>query len=194
MRLLASEGIFAEAEPGTFKLTPLAAPLQSDAPGSLRARAVFDCEEANWKAWGRLLHSVATGEPAFDCTHGTGLFEYLREHAAAASSFNAMMMDQTAGWAQAVLEAYDFSGLAALVDVGGGYGGLLAAILAAHLSARGVLYDQPHVVTGARPKLEAAGVAPRCEIIEGDFFQDVPAGGDAYLLKHILHDWDEHPP
>jgi ubiquinone/menaquinone biosynthesis C-methylase UbiE len=192
MRLLASEGIFAEAAPGTFKLTPLAAPLQSDAPGSLRARAVFDCEEANWKAWGHLLHSVATGKPAFDCTHGTGLFEYLKKHAAAASSFNAMMMDQTAGWAQAVVEAYDFSDLGALVDVGGGYGGLLAAILAAQQSARGVLYDQPHVVADALPKLEAAGVATRCEIIGGDFFEDVPAGGDTYLLKHILHDWDEH--
>jgi ubiquinone/menaquinone biosynthesis C-methylase UbiE len=191
MRLLASEGVFAESEPRCFELTALAMPLQSAVPGSLRARAIFDCEEANWKAWGHLVHSVATGEPAFDRTHGTGLFEYLKEHAAAACSFNAVMTDQTAAWAHAVVEAYDFSGLGTLVDVGGGHGGLLAAVLAAHSQVRGVLYDQPHVVAGARPKLEAAGVADRCNIIGGDFFENVPAGGDAYLLKHILHDWDE---
>jgi hypothetical protein len=191
MRLLASEGVFAESEPRRFELTPLAMPLQSDVPGSLRARAILDCEQAHWKAWGHLMHSVATGEPAFDRTHGVPFFEYLKAHTAVASSFNAVMTDQTAVWAQAVVEAYDFSWLGTLVDVGGGHGGLLAAILAVHPPLRGILYDQPHVVAGARPKLEAAGVADRCHIIAGDFFEGVPAGGDAYLLKHILHDWDE---
>ena len=191
MRLLASEGVFVESEPSRFQLTPLAMPLQSDVAGSLRSRAILDCEEAHWKAWGHLMHSVATGEPAFDRTHGAPLFEYLKAHAAVASSFNAVMTDQTAVWAQAVVEAYDFSELGTLVDVGGGHGGLLAAILAVHPPVRGILYDQPHVVAGARPKLEAAGVADRCDIIAGDFFEGVPAGGDAYLLKHILHDWDE---
>jgi O-methyltransferase domain/Dimerisation domain len=191
MRLLASEGIFAECEGARFELTPLAMPLQSEVPGSLRARAIFDGEEANWNAWRQLTHSVATGGPAFDCAHGAGLFAYLKEHAAAAASFNAMMTEQTAAWGQAVVEAYDFSGLATLVDVGGGHGGLLGAVLAAHPAIRGVLYDQPHVVAGARPKLEAAGVIDRCDIVGGDFFEGVPAGGDAYLLKHILHDWDE---
>jgi ubiquinone/menaquinone biosynthesis C-methylase UbiE len=191
MRLLASEGVFAESGARRFELTPFAVPLQNDVPGSLRARAIFDCEEAQWKAWGDLMHSVATGEPAFDRTHGTSFFDYLKAHAAVASGFNAVMADQTALWAQAVVEAYDFSELGTLVDVGGGHGGLLAAILAAHPPVRGILYDQPHVVAGARSKLEAAGVADRCDIIEGDFFKRVPAGGDAYLLKHILHDWDE---
>jgi ubiquinone/menaquinone biosynthesis C-methylase UbiE len=191
MRLLASEGVFAESKPHRFELTPLAVPLQSDAPGSLRARAILDCERAHWKAWGHLMHSVATGEPAFDHTHGAPFFEYLEAHAAVASKFNAVMTDQTAVWAQAVVEAYDFSGLGTLVDVGGGHGALLAAILAARPPVRGILYDQPQVVAGARLKLEAADVADRCDIIGGDFFEGVPAGGDAYLLKHILHNWDE---
>jgi hypothetical protein len=191
MRLLASEGVFAESGARRFELTPFAVPRQNDVPGSLRPRAIFDCEEAQWKAWGDVMHSVATGEPAFDRTHGTSFFDCLKAHAGVASGFNAVMADQTALWAQAVVEAYNFSGLGTLVDVGGGHGGLLAAILAAHPPVRGILYDQPDVVAGARPKLEAAGVAGRCDIIGGDFFEGVPAGGDAYLLKHILHDWDE---
>jgi hypothetical protein len=191
MRVLASEGVFAESEPRRFELTPLAMFLQSEVPGSLRVRAIYDCDEAHWQAWGDLMHSVATGEPAFDHAHGVPFFEYMKAHAAVACSFNTVMTDQNALAAQAVVEAYDFSGLGTLVDVGGGHGSLLAAILAAYPPLRGILYDQPHVVAGARPTLEAAGVADRCAIIGGDFFERVPAGGDAYLLKHILHNWDE---
>jgi hypothetical protein len=191
MRLLASEGVFAESEPRRFSLTPRAGLLRSDVPGSLRARAIYDCDEAYWQAWGNLMHSVATGEPAFERTHGVPFFEYMKTHAAVAASFNTVMTDQNAVAAQAVVEAYDFSGVGTLVDVGGGHGSLLAAILAAYPPLRGILYDQPHVLAGARPTLEAASVAHRCDIIGGDFFKRVPAGGDAYLLKHILHNWDE---
>ena len=145
--------------------------LQSDVPGSLRARAIYDCDEAYWQAWGNLMHSVATGEPAFEHTHGVPFFEYMKAHAAVAANFNTVMTDQNAAAAQAVVEAYDFSGLGTLVDVGGGHGSLLAAILAAYPPLRGILYDQPHVVAGARPTLEAAGVADRCDIIGGDFFE-----------------------
>ena len=191
MRLLASEGVFAESAPRRFSLTPRAGLLRSDVPGSLRVRAIYDCDEAYWQAWGNLMHSVATGEPAFDRTHGVPFFEYMKTHAAVAANFNTVMTDQNAAAAQAVVEAYDFSGLGTLVDVGGGHGSLLAAILAANPLLRGILHDQPHVVATARPTLEAAGVADRCDIIGGDFFKRVPAGGDAYLLKHILHNWDE---
>jgi hypothetical protein len=191
MRVLASESVFAESEPRHFQLTPLALLLQSEVPGSLRARAIFDCEGAHWQAWGHLLHSVATGEPAFDRTHGASFFEYMKTHAAFAASFDTVMTDQTAAGAQALVEAYDFSGLGTLVDVGGGHGSFLAAILAAYPPLSGILYDLPHVAAGARPTLEAAGVADRCDVIGGDFFERVPAGGDAYLLKHILHNWDE---
>ena len=128
MRVLASEGIFAESERRRFELTPLAMPLRSDVPGSLRARAILDGEQAHWQAWGHLMHSVATGEPAFDRAHGASFFEYMKAHAAVAASFNTVMTDQNAAVAQAVVEAYDFSGLGRLVDVGGGHGSLLAAI------------------------------------------------------------------
>ncbi len=191
LRLLASEGVFAETDPGRFELTPLAEPLRGDARESLRARAIFDGEECNWRAWGSLLHSVATGEPAFDHVHGAGLFSYLSRHPAAAAHFDALMTEQTTPWARAVVEAYDFSGIGTLVDVGGGYGALLAAILAAHPPMRGILYDLPHVIAAARPKLEATSVADRCDAIGGNFFEAVPEGGDAYVLKQILHDWDD---
>jgi hypothetical protein len=191
LRVLASEGVFAEAEPRRFDLTPRAMLLQSDVPGSLTARAIYDCDEAYWQAWSNLMHSVATGEPAFERTHGVPFFEYMKAHPAVAARFNTVMTDQNTAAAQEVVEAYDFSGLRTLVDVGGGHGSLLAAILAAYPPLRGILHDQPHVVAGARPTLEAAGVADRCAVVGGDFFEQVPPGGDAYLLKHILHNWDE---
>jgi ubiquinone/menaquinone biosynthesis C-methylase UbiE len=191
LRLLASEGVFVEQEHGRFGLTPLAVPLQRDAPVTLRARAIFDGAEGNWRAWGHLMHSVMTGEPAFDHTFEMRFFDYLRQHPTAGASFDALMAEQTLPWAQAIVDAYDFSSIGTLVDVGGGYGTLLGAILAAHRRLRGVLYDLPHVIAGARPRLTAAGVTDRCDAIAGDFFAAVPDGGDSYLLKHILHDWDD---
>ncbi len=191
LRLLASEGVFAEESRGRFKLTPLAMPLQSGVSGSLSSRALFDGDACNWRAWGNLLHSVTTGAPAFEHTFGVGLFDYLSEHTAVAASFDALMATQTTPWAHAVLDAYDFSGIDTLVDVGGGYGALLAAILTARPAMRGVLYDLPHVIAGAESSLTAAGIADRCGVVAGDFFESVPKGGDGYLLKYILHDWDD---
>ncbi len=191
LRLLASEGVFIELDEGRFGMTPLAEPLRSDAPASLRHRAIFDGTEYSWRPWGQLMHSVVTGEPAFDQLFGTRFFDYLRQHPTAAARFDALMVEQTQPWARAILDAYDFSGIGTLVDVGGGYGALLAAILNAHPGLRGVLYDLPHVVEGARPRLSAASVADRCQAIAGDFFTAVPQGGDSYLLKNILHDWDD---
>ncbi len=191
LRLLASEGVFEELEEGQFTLTPLAEPLRGDAPDSLRARAIFDGEEWNWHPWGNLLHSTKTGGSAFDHTYGVALFDYLKETPEAATSFDSLMAAQTRPWALSVVDAYDFADIGTLVDVGGGYGVLLAAILTAHPHLKGVLIDQPHVVAGAGPKLEEAGLAGRCETVAGDFFQSVPDGGDAYILKHVLHDWDD---
>ena len=191
LRLLASEGVFEEREEGRFTLTPLAEPLRSDAPDSLRARAVFDGEEWNWHPWGNLLHSTKTGGSAFDHTYGVAVFDYLKETPEAATSFDSLMAAQTRPWALSVADAYDFADIGTLVDVGGGYGVLLAAILTAHPHLKGVLVELPHVVAGARPKLEEAGLAGRCETVAGDFFQSVPDGGDAYMLKHVLHDWDD---
>ncbi len=191
LRLLASEGVFEELEDGRFTLTPLAEPLRSDAPNSLRARAIFDGESWNWHPWGNLLHSTKTGGSAFDHTYGVAVFDYLKETPEAATSFDSLMAAQTRPWALSVADAYDFADIDTLVDIGGGYGALLAAILTAHPHLNGVLVDLPHVVAGARPKLEAAGLAGRCETVAGDFFQSVPDGGDAYMLKHVLHDWDD---
>ncbi len=154
-------------------------------------RRMIDGAECNWRAWGQLRHSVMTGEPAFDHAFEMRFFDYLRQHPATAASFDALMAERTLPWARAIVEAYDFSSLRTLVDVGGGYGALLVAILTAHPRLRGILYDLPHVIAGARPRLTAAAVTDRCDAIAGDFFAAVPDGGDGYLLKHILHDWDD---
>ncbi|MGI9382380.1 MAG: methyltransferase [Methyloligellaceae bacterium] len=191
VRLLAGEGVFEELEQGRFGLTPLAERLRSDAPDSLRARAIFDAEEWNWRAWGNLLHSAETGAPAFDHAFGMPTFDYLARNPEAAERFDALMAEQTGTVARAVTDIYDFSGMDSVVDVGGGYGALLAAVLEANPHLRGILVDLPHTVEGAGPRLEQAGVADRCETVAGDFFHSVPAGGSAYFLKYILHDWND---
>lgn len=188
LRLLASEGVFEELEEGRFTLTPLAEPLRGDAPDSLRARAIFDGEEWNWHPWGNLLHSTKTGGAAFDHTYGVAVFDYLKETPEAATSFDSLMAEQTRPWALSVVDAYDFADIGTVMDVGGGYGGLLAAILTANPHLKGVLVELPHVVAGARPKLKEAGLADRCEAVAGDFFQSIPDGGDAYMRLRTL-DW-----
>ena len=189
LRALASVGIFIETD-GRFDLTPLAEYLRTDTPGSLRAFAMLIGQQSFWRSWGHLLHSVRTGEPAFRKVHGTGPFEYWATHPEEAAVFDAAMTSHSSGVVDAVVRSYDFSGIGVLVDVGGGEGGLLAAILAANPSLRGILFDQPHVVGTAGALLEWAGVANRCEVVGGSFFEAVPVGADAYLLKSVIHDWD----
>jgi hypothetical protein len=137
------------------------------------------------------LRSVLTGETAFDHVFGKGFFDYLGDHPDAAATFDDAMTSATRAHAEGVVEAYDFSGLRKVVDVGGGHGSLLAAILKTSPSATGALFDQPSVVAGATAVLEAEGVADRCDLVSGDMFESVPAGGDAYVLKWIIHDWDD---
>jgi hypothetical protein len=136
------------------------------------------------------LHSVRTGEPAVQAAFGKPLFQYVRDDAEESAVFNAAMATITGLFIPAVLEAYDFSGIKKLVDVGGGIGSVLAGILKAYPEMTGVLFDLPHVVNRAGPILEAAGVANRCDVRSGDFFKSVPAG-DAYILKHVIHDWTD---
>jgi hypothetical protein len=190
LRFLAGEGLFDEVAPRTFGLTAAGALLRDDVPGSVSAAVRMMMYPANWQAWGDLLHSVRTGAPAFEHVHGQGMFDYLRAHPDAARNFDAAMTDNTARSGRAITAAYDFSGIARVVDVGGGRGRLLATVLGAHPTMRGVLFDQPQVIGAARAALEAAGVAERCELVGGDFFASVPSG-DAYLLRQILHDWDD---
>ncbi len=190
LRLLASVGIFSETQPRCFQLTPLAACLQSNVPNSIRAAAIMRGEEHYYKAWGNLMHCVQTGESAFDDLYGMNLFEYNAQNPTQGQIFDRAMAESSDENA-AVLAAYDFSSIGKLVDVGGGKGGLLAAILQANPSMTGVLFDQPDVIDRAKNSLEAAVVSERTQLVGGDFFKALPAGGDAYVLKHIIQDWDD---
>jgi SAM-dependent methyltransferase len=190
LRALAAEGIFTESPPGTFGLTPLAEPLRADHPQSVRPQARLVAQEFWWGAWGHLLEAVRTGGVAFERIHGAPLFAYLDAHPDAAGIFDGAMSG-TSPWKAALAAAYDFAPVRLVVDVGGGQGALLAAVLRAHPHLRGVLFDTPAVVAGARRFLDAAGLADRCRIVGGDFFASVPEGGDAYLLSQVLHDWDD---
>jgi len=190
LRALAALGVFVEDADGRFALTPLAGPLRREAPDSLHAFALM-WGETFWSACGSLLHCVRTGQTAFDHLHGMGAFEYMRQHPQAAEIFDQAMSNLTRVQAAAVVGAYDFSGVQTLVDVGGGKGTLLAAVLRAHPGMRGVLYERAEVLPAARKALEGEGMLGRCELKRGDFFASVPEGGDAYTLKDVVHDWDD---
>lgn len=191
LRALASVGVFAEKSEGRFGLTPLAEHLRADAPGSLRAWAMQVGQTYFWTSWGHLLDSIREGEPAFPRLYGTTAWEYRAARPEEEAIFNAAMTALSAGVIQTVANGYDFSGIEVLVDVGGGEGALLAAILAANPALRGVLFDQSTVVAASGVVLERAGVADRCEAVGGSFFEAVPGGADAYLLKSVIHDWDD---
>lgn len=192
LRALASLGVFAEQPDGRFGLTPLADGLRRDAEDSLRDYAVMMGDEWHWRAWGGLLHSVRTGESAFEHAHGRPLFDYLADHPAAGQVFDDAMTSRTRQEVAVVTAAYDWPAAGTVVDVGGGRGALLAAILEARPDTRGVLFDLPHVIEAAREgPVQPAVVAARCELVAGSFFEHVPAGGDLYLLKRVLHDWDD---
>ena len=191
LRALASLGIFSETADGCFELTPLAQPLRSGIPGSLRGMAILYGEEWCWRAYGALLHSVRTGQTAFDHVHGMRIFEFLSNNAGPAVVFNQAMSAFTEQESVAILGAYDFSTAATVIDVGGGHGTLMAALLKAYPEMRGILFDLPMVVEGARSVLAQEGVASRCTVAAGDFFRSAPPRADLYILKSIVHDWDD---
>jgi ubiquinone/menaquinone biosynthesis C-methylase UbiE len=191
LRALASLGIFAETNDGRFELTALAQTLRSDVPGSVRGLAMVYGDDWVWRAYEGMFHSITTGLPAFDHVHGAQFFGYLQRHPAAAATFDQAMTAYSQQEAAAVLAAYDFSAAANVVDVGGGQGALLAAILKAHPRARAVLFDQPSVIERARTGLATAGIADRCAMTPGDFFESVPERGDLYIMKSVLHNWDD---
>jgi hypothetical protein len=191
LRALASLGIFAETDDGSFELTPTARLLQSDVPGSLRSTALLYGDEVFWAAYGQMVHSVVTGEPAFRHCHGEPLFPYLATHPRAAALFHEAMSGFSDRETTAILDAYDFSGLSKVVDVGGGHGALIAALLNAHPNLYGVILDLETAADGARQLVAEAGVAQRAVFVPGDFFSAVPRGGDAYVLKSVIHNWDD---
>ena len=190
LRALASVGVFAQGTDGRFALTPMAECLQADAPGSMRAWALM-MGTYGFQAWGELLHSVKTGETAFDHVHGMGFFDYLGKHPEQGRLFDESMTNFSGPEIAAIVSAYDFSEICTLVDIAGGHGSLLSAILKANPGMKGILADMPAVIEGARRHFEASNLADRCEVAPINFFESVPAGGDAYLMKHIIHDWDD---
>jgi O-methyltransferase domain/Dimerisation domain len=190
LRALASVGVVS-SQGEQFALTPLSETLVTDAPGSLRWFTVSELGQEHYPAWGNLMHSVKTGEIAFDHFFGVDIWTYFQQNPDDAAVFNDSMTGVTAAANEEIMTKYDFSGFKKVVDIGGGHGGLITSILKKNSHVRGVLFDAPQVIEGARPKIEAAGLADRCETVSGDFFKSVPTGGDAYVMKWIIHDWDD---
>ena len=191
MRGLSALGIFEERPRQEFALTPVGECLLPERPGSFHALARMNASSWMAPVYGQLGHAVRTRESAFRKHHGKGMFEWLGEHAAEQELFGQAMSTFSGMEVELVLGAYDFSRARHVVDVGGGHGLLLARILGAAPEARGTLFDQPDVAKQAKAVLGNAGLASRCEVVGGDFFARVPASGDLYVLKHILHDWDD---
>ena len=189
LRTLAAMGVLEEDEERRFQLTDFGDPLRSDVPGSVQGLVRLTGRPHVWHAWGNLEHSIRTGENAFRSVHGTDVWDWRAARPEESAIFDAAMRSSTEASHHALLEAYDFGRFATIVDVAGGTGALLGAILAAYPNARGILFDQPHVVAGAGPIL--APVADRATTVAGSFFESVPPGGDAYILKFIVHDWKD---
>jgi len=191
LRLLASIGVFAEVAPGSFGLTPLGETLRSDAPGSVRNFAITETAPGHWLPWGRLHEAVRSGRPMAREALGMELFDWYAQNPGEAGFFNAAMGNLSALAAGELVRVYDFSAVRTVADVGGAHGVLLAAVLRANPSARGILFDLPHVIATAGRAIADEGLAERCELVSGDFFAAVPEGADLHLLKQIVHDWDD---
>jgi hypothetical protein len=190
LRLLASEEVFEETEKGVFALTPRASQLRSDIPGSQYAMAIMSGSE-HYLASSRMIDAVRSGRCAYEIAHGKPLFEYLKDHPGSARIFDMAMQSIHGTETKQMLDAYDFSRFATLMDIGGGNGSLLVEVLRANPGLKGVLFDQGHVIEAVRGFMESHGFANRCQLISGDFFVSVPKGADACLLRHIIHDWDD---
>jgi orsellinic acid C2-O-methyltransferase len=190
LRLLASAGVFAEEADGHIALTPIGQCLRAGVPGSMRAGVLLFAGRTQ-DAWSDLMYSVQTGEPIYPHRHGVDVWTYTAQHPEDAALFDEAMADFTRQAAIAVVAAYDFSPFGTILDVGGGAGALLAGILTANPALRGVLFDRPDVVERARAEIARRGLADRCTVVGGDFFEEVPAGADAFLLKHVIHDWND---
>jgi len=190
MRATASVGVLSEGPDGKFSQTPMSAVLRSDATPSLRALAIMGGREWHGRGWSHLEYCVRTGKPAVEQIYGAPIFEFLKQNPVEAQIFNDAMTQLSMIDGPAVAEAYNFDGIRSIVDVGGGHGLLLATILKRNMHLKGTLYEVPHVIEGAangplKPVME------RCTLASGDMFSSVPAGADAYIMKHIIHDWPD---
>jgi O-methyltransferase domain len=185
LRILVRLGVFTETVSGQFELTPLGATLRSDTPDSLRDAAVFLMSAPMWTAFGSLLDTLRSGDPAFVRLHKATIFEYLGERPELSAVFHDFMTTQSNAHNAAIVDAYDFSGIHRVVDVGGGHGATLAAVLHRYPAMKGILFDLPEVVANAGPETQRDG---RCEVVGGDMLLSVPAGGDAYMIKRVIMD------
>ncbi|MCA9016798.1 MAG: methyltransferase [Planctomycetaceae bacterium] len=190
LRALASVGIFVENEQKEFALTPLAEYLRSDVPGSKRALAMMTGDE-HFLAWSEILYSIKTGKTSFDKVFEKPFFEYLPDHPDKAQIFDQAMTGIHGRETGEILEAYDFSNIKTLLDIGGGNGSNIISMLQKYPEMQGTLFDLPHVVERAQPHIAQAGLSDRCDLIGGNFFESVPAGADACFMRHIIHDWDD---
>ena len=189
LRFLASYGLFQETKTGEFDHTPLSAVLRSDAEGSYRAAARL--YHYFFPGWDGLDHAVKTGLPGFNKVFGKSAFEYVAEHSNLGPILDAGMTSIHGYETGAMLAAYDFSGVRVLADIGGGNGSLISAVLQRYPDMKGILFDLGHVIARSRESLKALGLAGRCHVAEGSFFDTVPAGADTYLFRHVIHDWTD---
>jgi hypothetical protein len=192
LRALASVGVFATDSAGRYRLTELGVLMRTGVPGSLRAVADYCGADWSWRSWGDLPETVRTGGTAIDRVFGQPVFDYLRDHPNEAAVFNEGMTGFSTAAAPLVAGGYHWGRFATVVDVGGGHGALLLAVLTEHPGPKGVVFDAPPVAEGATKAIRAAGMAGVCRAEGGDFFQRVPAG-DCYVLKNVIHDWADAP-
>ena len=197
MRTLAAYGVFQEIKGKRFKLTPLGSTLRTDVPASMHGFALMLVEKHVWYAWEQLLYALQTGDLPFNKIYGVPFYKYLEGHPDDLEVFGEAMTSlsgtENPAIAAAYRKTYKSAGIGTIVDVAGGHGSLLAMILRANRKLQGVLFDTPAVIARARADqhVTANAVAERCALVAGDFFESVPAGGDAYLMKYILHNWDD---
>jgi hypothetical protein len=190
LRVLCSFGVFTEIQPDSFAQTPLSECLRTGVPGSMRSWLRLIGIKTRYYMQAEALHSIKTGEPVFELVTGMDFFAHHAAHPEEGAIFDQAMNDMGRGVAAAVVQSYDFSGIRKIIDVGGGHGTLITPILQKYPEMTGILFDSPHVAERARESIISAGLAQRCEIVGGDFFESVPAGCDAYLLRWIIHNWD----
>jgi len=191
LRALAYLGILEETDPGNFGLTDMGALLRTDDPHSMAATTQLFCGEGVWRSWGDLMAGVQTGRPSFERGIGLDPFAEFAQNAEASRNFNRAMSEGTLREAPGIVGPYDFTQFGTLVDVGGGDGALLGSILSATPGLQGIVFDTAAGVNEAADRLSGLGVVDRCQVVEGDFFGSIPEGADAYIMKSVIHDWDD---
>jgi orsellinic acid C2-O-methyltransferase len=190
LRALVTIDVLEEHEDGTFGVTPTGRLLQADVEGTVRSWTIYQGRDV-WDEWGLMLDAVTTGRSGREIANGRPGFEPLRDDPQRAATFNSAMAELTRLSTRAIVAGYDFGRFSRIADIGGGYGELIGAVLSAHPAGTGILFDLPHAIESARAHLEKKGVAERCEVVSGSFFDEVPAGADLYVLKSVIHDWDD---